>query len=320
MDILFLFIGLAMLLAGANYLVESSVAIAQKAKLSDFVIGLTIVGIGTSSPELLISLSSALEGHGDISLGNVVGSNICNILLILGVTAAIKPFIIERNTLKRDIPFNIFTSILLILLLSIDMLFFNAKGYEMSRIDGILVLLIFAAYMFYTVRANSAPEEYEESASSALSGRPIWTTIIIALASLGVLLWGGDIFLKSAVSLAASWGMSEAVISLTIVAIGTSLPELVTSIIAACKGNPQLALGNVLGSNIFNVLLILGISSVISPFEIDGFSTVDFAMLAFSGILVYVSAFTLGKMKVDRIEGFIFIAIYIAYTAHLLLK
>lgn len=320
MDILFLVIGLAMLLAGANYLVESSVAIAKRAKLSDFVIGLTIVGIGTSSPELLISLSSALDGHGDISLGNVIGSNICNILLILGVTAAIKPFIIERNTLKRDIPFNIFTSILLITLLSVDMLFFNANGYEMSRIDGALCLLIFAAYMFYTVRANKAPEEYEESSSSALSNCSLWLTITIAIASLGVLLWGGDIFLKSAVNLAASWGMSEAVISLTIVAIGTSLPELVTSIIAACKGNAQLALGNVLGSNIFNVLLILSLSSIISPFEIAGFSTIDFAMLAFSGILVYVSAFTLGKMKVDRTEGFIFIAIYIAYTAHLLLK
>lgn len=320
MEILILFLGLAMLLLGANYLVEASVVIAQKAKLSDFVIGLTIVGIGTSSPELLISLSSALEGHGDISLGNVIGSNICNILLILGITAVIKPFTIERNTLKRDIPFNIFTSIFLIALLCVDMLIFNTNSYALSRIDGAIFLIVFAGYIIYTVRANKAHEEYEESATSALSGKPLWMTISIAAASLGVLLWGGNLFLDSAVVLAKNWGMSEAVISLTIVAIGTSLPELVTSIIAALKGNPQLALGNVIGSCIFNVLLILGVSSLISPFEIIGFSTTDFILLAFSAILVYVSAFTLGKMKVDRTEGLIFVAIYIAYTTHLLLK
>lgn len=309
-----------MLLLGANYLVEASVVIAQKAKLSDFVIGLTIVGIGTSSPELLISVSSALEGHGDISLGNVIGSCICNILLILGLTAVIKPFKIERNTIKRDIPFNIFSSIFLITLLCVDMLIFNTNSYALSRIDGAIFLIVFAGYITYTIRANKAQEEYEESATSSLSGKPLWMTISIAAVSLGVLLWGGNLFLDSSVILAKNWGMSEAVISLTIVAIGTSLPELVTSIIAALKGNPQLALGNVIGSNIFNVLLILGISSLISPFEIIGFSTTDFILFVFSTILVYISAFTLGKMKVDRTEGLIFVAIYIAYTTHLLLK
>lgn len=309
-----------MLLLGANYLVEASVVIAQKAKLSDFVIGLTIVGIGTSSPELLISVSSALEGHGDISLGNVIGSCICNILLILGLTAVIKPFKIERNTIKRDIPFNIFSSIFLITLLCVDMLIFNTNSYALSRIDGAIFLIVFAGYITYTIRANKAQEEYEESATSSLSGKPLWITISIAAVSLGVLLWGGNLFLDSSVILAKNWGMSEAVISLTIVAIGTSLPELVTSSIAALKGNPQLALGNVIGSNIFNVLLILGISSLISPFEIIGFSTTDFILFVFSTILVYISAFTLGKMKVDRTEGLIFVAIYIAYTTHLLLK
>ena len=320
MEILILFLGLAMLLLGANYLVEASVVIAQKAKLSDFVIGLTIVGIGTSSPELLISVSSALEGHGDISLGNVIGSCICNILLILGLTAVIKPFKIERNTIKRDIPFNIFSSIFLITLLCVDMLIFNTNSYALSRIDGAIFLIVFAGYITYTIRANKAQEEYEESATSSLSGKPLWMTISIAAVSLGVLLWGGNLFLDSSVILAKNWGMSEAVISLTIVAIGTSLPELVTSSIAALKGNPQLALGNVIGSNIFNVLLILGISSLISPFEIIGFSTTDFILFVFSTILVYISAFTLGKMKVDRTEGLIFVAIYIAYTTHLLLK
>lgn len=319
MEILLLLFGLGLLLAGANYLVESSVAIAQRAKLSNFVIGLTIVGIGTSTPELLISLSSAIQGHGDMSLGNVVGSNICNVLLILGLTAIIKPFTIERNTLKRDIPFNIFTSLFLIALLYIDQFLFNIKGLSLSRIDGIIFMIIFASYMWYTIRANKTPEEYEESANSSLSGKPLWLTIVIAASSLGILLWGGDMFLDSAVSLAKEWGMSEAVISLTIVAVGTSLPELVTSVIAAVKGNAQLALGNVLGSNIFNILLILGISSAISPFEIIGFSTVDFIMLVASAVIVYVSAFTLGRMKVIRTEGIIFMAIYIAYTLYLLL-
>lgn len=319
MEILYLFIGLALLLAGANYLVESSVAIAQRAKLSNFVIGLTIVGIGTSTPELLISVSSAIQGHGDMSLGNVVGSNICNILLILGVTAAISPFKIERNTLKRDIPFNIFTSLLLVLL-CFDMVVFGSESNSLSRIDGIIFMGIFAGYMWYTVKANKAPEEYEDSANSSLSGKPLWLTIIIVAGSLVILLFGGNIFLDSAVILARNWGMSEAVISLTIVAVGTSLPELVTSVIAAVKGNAQLALGNVLGSNIFNILLILGLSSVISPLEITGFNTTDFVMLVASAIIVYVSAFTLGKCKVDRAEGIIFIAIYIIYTAYLLMK
>ena len=319
MEIILLFIGLGLLLLGANYLVESSVAIAQRAKLSNFVIGLTIVGIGTSSPELLISLSSALQGHGDMSLGNVIGSNICNVLLILGITAVIKPFNIERNTLKRDIPFNIFTSLLLILLLYIDQLLFDTKGLALSRTDGVIFILIFAAYMWYTIRANKAQEEFEESANSSLSKKSLWITISIAIISLIILLWGGDIFLDSAVILAKQWGMSEAVISLTIVAIGTSLPELVTSVIAAIKGNAQLALGNVLGSCIFNILLILGLSSIISPFEISGFSTIDFITLATSALLVYVSAFTLGKMRVVRTEGLIFLTIYIAYTIYLLI-
>ena len=162
-------------------------------KLSDFVIGLTIVGIGTSSPELLVSISSALEGHGDISLGNVVGSNICNVLLILGFTAAIKPFVIERNTLKRDIPFNIFTSLFVIFVLSMEMLFFGAKGYQLSRIDGIILLLVFAGYMFYSVRANKAEEEYEESSTSSLADKPLWLTIAVVIVSLLVLLWGGNL-------------------------------------------------------------------------------------------------------------------------------
>lgn len=320
MELLLLFIGLGLLLLGANYLVESSVAIAQRAKLSNFVIGLTIVGIGTSSPELLISLSSAFQGHGDMSLGNVVGSNICNVLLILGITAIIKPFTIERNTLKRDIPFNIFTSFFLILLLYIDQVLFDTKGLALSRIDGIIFLIIFATYMWYTIRASKTQQEYEETANSSLSEKPLWLTIFIAIVSLTILLWGGDMFLDSAVILAKQWGMSEAVISLTIIAIGTSLPELVTSVIAAIKGNAQLALGNVLGSCIFNILLILGLSTIISPFKINGFSTLDFIIFATSAILVYVSAFTLGKMRVIRIEGLIFVIIYATYTAYLLMK
>lgn len=315
MEIMMLVAGLAMLLSGANYLVESSVAIAKRAHLSDFVIGLTIVGIGTSSPELLISLTSAFQGHGDISLGNVVGSNICNILLILGVTATIAPFTIERNTLKRDIPFNIYVSLLLILFMDI---LFGETHYTLSRWDGLIFMVIFAGYMWYTVRANKAQEEYEETATSSLAGRPLWLTISIAVASLAVLLWGGNLFLDAAVVLARNWGMSEAVISLTIVAVGTSLPELVTSIIAALKGNAQLALGNVLGSNIFNVLLILGLSSIISPIEVSGFNIMDFVMFVVAAVLVYVTAFTFGKMKVDRVEGILFIAVYIAYTCYLL--
>ncbi|MBR5639462.1 MAG: calcium/sodium antiporter [Muribaculaceae bacterium] len=324
MDYLFFFLGLGLLLLGANYLVDSSVAIAQRAKISNFIIGLTIVGIGTSAPELFVSIQSALTGHGDIAMGNVLGSNIANVFLILGVTATILPFAIDKMQRRRDIPFGIVVAIL-VLLLANDSLIPGISENTMSRLDGIFLLLVFVIYMAFVILKKGkdptkALAEADEEATSSLTGKNVLLLWAIAAASLGALLWGGNMFLDSAKNLAAAWGMSEAVISITIVAIGTSLPELITAIIAACKKNPQLALGNVIGSNVFNLLMILGVSSTIHPYTLTTINIVDYLMALFAAICVFVTIFTFGKKKFDRIEGIIFILIYIGYTVYLLMR
>ena len=324
MDYLFFFLGLGLLLLGANYLVDSSVAIAQRAKISNFIIGLTIVGIGTSAPELFVSIQSALTGHGDIAMGNVLGSNIANTFLILGVAATILPFAIDKMQRRRDIPVGIGVAIL-VLLLANDSLIPGIGENTMSRFDGIFLLIVFVTYMaFVILKKGKDPKqalaEADEETKSQLAGKNVILLWVIAAASLGALLWGGNMFLDSAKNLAKTWGMSEAVISITIVAIGTSLPELITAIIAACKKNPQLALGNVIGSNVFNLLMILGVSSTIHPYTLTTINIVDYLMTLFAAICVFITIFTFGKKKFDRIEGIIFIAIYIGYTAYLLIR
>ncbi len=323
-DYLFLILGLSLLLLGANYLVDSSVAIAQRAKISNFIIGLTIVGIGTSAPELFISIQSALTGHGDIAMGNVLGSNIANVFLILGVTAIILPFSIDKMQQKRDIPVGIGAAIL-VLLLANDALIPGISENSLSRIDGVFLLLVFIVYMaFVILRKGKDPTqalaEAEEETKSQLAGKNVILLWTIAAVSLAALLWGGNLFLDSAKSLAKTWGMSEAVISITIVAVGTSLPELITAIIAASKKNPQLALGNVIGSNVFNLLMILGVSSTVHSFILTSINIVDYLMALAAAICVFITIYTFGKRKFDRIEGFIFIAIYIGYTVYLLLR
>lgn len=324
MDYLFLILGLALLLVGANYLVDASVAIAQRAKISNFIIGLTIVGIGTSAPELFVSIQSALTGHGDIAMGNVLGSNIANVFLILGVTAIILPFEINRQQTRRDIPIGI-AAALLVFLLANDSLIPGIGGNSLSRLDGIVLLVFFIIYMAVVIlkkgqNPSEALAEADEEASSSLTGKNVWLLWGIAAVSLAALLWGGNLFLESAKRLAAAWGMSEAVISITIVAVGTSLPELITAIIAACKKNPQLALGNVIGSNVFNMLMILGVSASIKPYALDSINIVDYGVAILAAVLTWVVVFTFGKRKFDRIEGFIFVAIYIGYTAYLLMR
>ncbi len=324
MDYLFLFLGLALLLVGANYLVDASVAIAQRAKISNFIIGLTIVGIGTSAPELFVSISSALTGNGDIAMGNVLGSNIANVFLILGVTALILPFPIDKTQRKRDIPVGIAAAIL-VLLLANDSLIPGIGENALSRLDGGFLLLAFIIYMAFVIlrkgkNPTQAIAEADEEATSSLTGKNVMLLWAIAAVSLGALLWGGNMFLDSAKTLAASWGMSEAVISITIVAVGTSLPELITAIIAACKKNPQLALGNVIGSNVFNLLMILGVSSTIHPYSLFTINIIDYAMAIVAAICTFLVVFTFGKNKFDRIEGAIFFLIYIGYTVYLLMR
>lgn len=324
MDYLFLLVGLGLLLLSADLLVDSSVAIAQRARISNFLIGLTIVGMGTSAPELFVSISSALTGSGDIAVGNVIGSNICNTFLILGVAAAIMPFAIERETQRRDIPVGII-AMALFMALTYDSIFPGISENTLSRVDGIFLLVVFFAYMCYVVVLKSRnPQQTmadaDEQTKSRFAGKHPALLWAVAVASLAGLIFGGNLFLDAAKNLARTWGMSEAVISITIVAVGTSLPELITVIVAACKKNAQLALGNVLGSNVFNCLMIVGVSSTIKPITVVGVTVVDFVVALVGALLTYVVIYTFGKHRFDRVEGFIFIAIYVGYTISLLLR
>lgn len=324
MDYILLLIGLFLLLYGANYLVDASVAIAQRAKVSNFIIGLTIVGMGTSAPELFVSVSSALTGHGDVAMGNVIGSNISNILLILGVTALILPFSIEKEQQRRDLPVCIGSMILLTLLAN-DALMPGITVNEVSRLDGVMLLLAFLIYMCYViVQKAKHPEaslaEANESSTTTLGGKQPWLLWTITVVSLAALIGGGQLFLNSAQNLAEAWGISQAVISITVVAIGTSLPELITAVVAACKKNPQLALGNVIGSNVFNALFITGTASVIKPFTVQTVQISDYAMAIVASVMCYLVAYTFKKKTLDRAEGAIFLLANIAYTAFLLLR
>ncbi len=324
MDYLLLVVGLGLLLLAANYLVDASVAIAQRAKISNFIIGLTIVGIGTSAPELFVSISSALTNSGDIAMGNVIGSNVANIFLILGVAAMIFPFPIERLQRRRDIPFLIFATILLSLIAN-DSMIPGLRENELIRLDGIVLLLMFVGYMCWVVIQKGkdpkrALEEADEEATSSLTGKNPWLLWAIAIASLALLIYGGNLFLDSAKNLARAWGITEAVISITIVAVGTSLPELVTAIIAASKKNPQLALGNVIGSNLFNLMFILGTASTVKPLVMVDICPWDYIVMIVATFMLYMVVLTFKRDKFDRIEGFIFFAAYVAYTVYLLMR
>ena len=324
MDYLLLVVGLGLLLLAANYLVDASVAIAQRAKISNFIIGLTIVGIGTSAPELFVSISSALTNSGDIAMGNVIGSNVANIFLILGVAAMILPFPIERLQRRRDIPFLIFATILVSLIAN-DSMIPGLRENELIRLDGIVLLLMFVGYMCWVVIQKGkdpkrALEEADEEATSSLTGKNPWLLWAIAIASLALLIYGGNLFLDSAKNLARAWGITEAVISITIVAVGTSLPELVTAIIAASKKNPQLALGNVIGSNLFNLMFILGTASTIKPLVMVDICPWDYIVMIVASFMLYMVVLTFKRDKFDRIEGFIFFAAYVAYTVYLLMR
>ncbi len=324
MDYLLLVVGLALLLLGANYLVDSSVAIAKRAKISNFIIGLTIVGIGTSAPELFVSIQSALTWHGDIAMGNVVGSNITNLLLILGVTAVICPFAIEKQTHRSDIPFGIFAAVLLTMFVN-DSWNPGIDENILSRLDGGVLLIIFISYFIYTLfikakNPQEAKEEMDQDATSSLEGKKPALLWAIAAVSLGALLCGGQLFLDSTINLARAWGLSEAVISITIVAVGTSLPELITSVMAACKNNPQLALGNILGSNVFNILMILGLTSSITPIHVVGLNAIDYMVMIGATVATFIVTYTFKKRKFDRAEGVIFLLCYVAYTIYLLMR
>lgn len=314
-DILWIVAGLVLILVGSDWLVEGASGVARKYGISEFIIGMTIVGIGTSMPELVSSLISAIQGHGDMALGNVTGSNICNILLILGVTALISPIRYTRSNIRKDIPFAILVSLFLIVMLYNCFGLFREMGTPgISRVDALYLLLIFAVFMIDSFKSAKNGAEEEEASVKPM---PMGKAIIFILLGLAGLIFGGQVFVDHTVSIAERFHVSEAFISITLMAVGTSLPELATCVVAAMKGKNQLALGNVIGSNIFNIALIIGTSAAISPFEIQSISTVDMAMVIVAAVLLWLAAFTFKKKKLDRVEGVIFLLAYIAYITYL---
>ena len=314
---IWLIVGLGLILAGANFLTDGASAIARRMGISDLIVGLTVVAFGTSAPELAISLLSAAQGNSSLAMGNVVGSNILNILVIIGLTALVRPIVVSRNILTREIPMLIFTSVILLVM-------GNLRPAIVTRWGGMLLLTFFALFMWYTfAAARKAPalERVEvEEAGAAVTVMPWWKSVAFVIGGLAALVWGGDKFVDGASGIASSLGVSDAVIGLTIVAAGTSLPELATSIISALKGKSDIAVGNVIGSNIFNVLMVLGASAVVSPMAFGSIGNLDLITLAVASVAFWLFGWFIKVRTITRIEGALLFAIYIIYVGILLSK
>jgi len=292
-----------MVLYGADRLTEGASALARKMNVPEIIIGLTLVAAGTSAPELFVSMASALKGTPDLAVGNVVGSNTMNCMLIVGCAAMVAPMTISRSTVKKDIPFSVGASLLLMLL---------ALNSFLGRVDGIILLLGFAAFMAYTLRQAKTDKADEVQAEPS----SVWKNVLFLLGGLLLLAVGSNLFVGHASSLALALGVSEGVVGLTVVAGGTSLPELATSVVAARKGQSAIAIGNVIGSNVFNILLILGLTATISPLQITGITTIDMAVMLLSVALVWLFSFT--RFTVERWEGAVLVGGYLVYLGWLI--
>ena len=312
LQFLILIAGLVLILLGANYLVDGASSIAKKFGLSEFIIGVTIVGIGTSAPEMVVSILSANQCKADMAIGNVVGSNVFNTLMILGVTALIAPLTITKSNLKKDIPINIAVTVLLILL-GLNFTLFGAGQNQLCRLDGAIMLGIFVWYLWSSFRSEKADDEED-----GIKIFPIWLAIIMIAGGLAGLVYGGRLFVNSATEIAKGFGVSDKFIAITVMAAGTSMPELATCVVAALKGRGQLALGNILGSNISNILLILGLSSLITPLSFNGITSVDMITLLGCSIFIFLSAYLFKKRRLDRIEACILLLIEAGYMWYLI--
>lgn len=318
--VLYLIVGFVLLVKGADFFVEGASSIARRMHIPAIVIGLTIVAFGTSAPELAVSLSAAIKGSNDIAIGNVVGSNIFNLLVVIGVSAMISPLTVQKSMIKKDYPLSIF-AVVLLGLLCLDSVLFHAKETTLGRGDGVILLVCFAFFMYLTVReglrgrkeAKKAHEDEVENMSF-----PIGKSVLLLVIGLAGIVIGGDLSVEGAKEIARAFGLSEALIGLTIVAIGTSLPELVTSIVAAKKGESDIALGNVVGSNLFNVFFILGCSATILPMHVSSTYVYDIALLVLISVLIFIPI--LKNKKVGRVMGTVMTLSYVAYTAYLIMR
>lgn len=315
MEYLLLVIGFILLIKGADVFVDGASKIARKIGIPSIIVGLTIVSIGTSAPELAISIISALDGNSGIAIGNVIGSNMFNALVVLGATSVISPIIFKKTTVKRDYVVDLFATILVYILT----FGFSMRDGDLSRMDGVILLFICIIYMILLIRIVRGRDLRNENRDGNIN---IFKNIIISIIGIIGIVIGGDMVVDNATVIATTLGMSEKLVGLTIVAMGTSLPELVTSIVAAIKGEKEIALGNVLGSNIFNLLLIIGTSSAISPFIVSKSLIVDFIILIISTILIGGMIFLNKKdiKKITRIEGVMLLAIYVCYLIYIITR
>lgn len=310
MEYLILILSLAGIVFGADFLVAGAVSVARKFKVSDFVIGAAIVGVGTSMPELVVSFLGALGGNADVAIGNVVGSNIFNVLGILGLTALLFPVAIGRKELKFEIPLCIGVSLLLMVL---ALNFFNGTPAVISRIDGVVLLLIFAGFMWYSFARDRKSATEQESITEETT--PLWLAIVKIVGGLALLITSCDLFVDNAVLIAKSFGVNDAFISLTLIACGTSLPELAASLAAAMKKNTALALGNIVGSNIFNITLILGLSSQVMPLNSVGITAMDYAVMIVAALMPLIFGL---RGKVGRVGGAMMFICFVAYNWYLI--
>ncbi|WP_455079410.1 calcium/sodium antiporter [Prevotella melaninogenica] len=309
LNILFIVVGIALVLWGADRLTDGAVAVAEKMKMPQIVIGLTIVAMGTSMPEFCVSFISALKGTSDLAVGNIVGSNIFNALLIVGVSALVAPMTIMETTVKKDIPFALVASVLLLIM---------CLDGDISRLDAGILFVMFLIFMYMTLKGAKKQGADAEEAIEDEGKKPMatWLSVVWILVGLLCLIGGSNLFVEGATAVATNLGVSEAVIGLTIVAGGTSLPELATSVVSARKGNSGIAIGNALGSNVFNILAILGITGMITPMTLKGITYIDLSMLVISIMLVWLFSFT--KYKIERWEGSVLTAVFVGYIYSLL--
>lgn len=312
-SMIFVVIGLVLILVGANALTDGAAAVAKRFRISNLVIGLTIVAFGTSAPELTVSVLSAFKGSPDLAMGNVVGSNIFNVLLILGCTAAIVPLHVPKSTITKEVPLCILASFVLFFVAG-DVWIDGATENVLSRIDGLVLLSFFAIFFAYTLAiARNTEDDDEESIKSM----PVWRSALYIVGGLAGLIYGGQFFVDGSSAIARQLGVRESTIGLTLVAGGTSLPELATSVVAALKKNPQMAIGNVVGSNLFNVFFVLGCAATIHPLHVSGITLVDYGVMIGSAILLLVFGQFFKQRTITRWEGAFLSLCFVAYTAYL---
>lgn len=321
-EIIFLILGLGLVLAGANYMTEGASAVAKRLHVSDLIIGMTVVALGSSTPDLVISLTSTLQDHAALAVGDIVGANIFDIFFVVGLCALVRPVIVGRETLQKEFPMVILSSGIL-LIMACDILIDGSATNLINRSDGLILLCFFGIYCYVTYMISKSPDTPSTSAgNNTVSAKPkaVWLSIVMIGGGLAGLIVGGNWFVSSASGVARHFGMSESLVGLTIAAIGSSIPDLSTSLIATIKGHSGIAIGNVVGSCVLNVFFTIGLCATVRPLELGTINAIDFAVLLGGSILLWIFGWVWGKRTINRPEGALLLLGYIAYMAYLILS